>query len=485
MITIKNYYKSISDLNLKRPALSPVLQKGWDFINQVTQKGANFSTYTKSEPIKRTIDLYIEKLNQFVEKKNLKVTQKKSVSTAKLKAESKKSAVRPTSTKTKPRVQTRFVEAIAEELKFIKRYINLHEKAKTKNQIRLFLAALQKAIREKRIKKSSSFAKHIIDIQDSLIKLMEQFKNEQIIQVSINAKKRAELLSIIGRQTQLLSVKYIKDYILLQGKPISTKKATSLHNRIARKINAGSINEKDKYWSELKQVLKHLHVFIKTNPVGGELQVEKKTLNGYNDIVDGRNGIVIDDNSRLQEDVIMNSMDVMKLSFEKLGFKGKWLDLIGNPSKDFTAMIYGKPKMGKSYLSVDFAGYLARNHGTVLYVAKEEGIDDTLKEKLKDTSVAHPDLDVSNYLPENLDRYDFVFLDSVTKLGLRPDDLEKLKQDHPSKAFIYIFQSTKQGNFRGNNEFQHDVDVVIEIPEKGRAVQYGRFNQGGELDIFG
>jgi hypothetical protein len=26
--------------------------------------------------------------------------------------------------------------------------------------------------------------------------------------------------------------------------------------------------------------------------------------------------------------------------------------------------------------------------------------------------------------------------------------------------------------------------VVIEVPERGKAVQFGRFNQGGEMDIF-
>jgi predicted ATP-dependent serine protease len=43
---------------------------------------------------------------------------------------------------------------------------------------------------------------------------------------------------------------------------------------------------------------------------------------------------------------------------------------------------------------------------------------------------------------------------------------------------------TKAGQFRGGNEAQHDVDVVIELPEKGKAVQFGRFNQGGEMGIF-
>ena len=44
--------------------------------------------------------------------------------------------------------------------------------------------------------------------------------------------------------------------------------------------------------------------------------------------------------------------------------------------------------------------------------------------------------------------------------------------------------TTKEEKFRRANSFQHDVDVVIEVPEKGKAVQYCRFNQGGEVSIF-
>jgi predicted ATP-dependent serine protease len=127
---------------------------------------------------------------------------------------------------------------------------------------------------------------------------------------------------------------------------------------------------------------------------------------------------------------------------------------------------------------------LARNHGKVLYVAKEEGLDMTLQKKLNDKAVAHPNLFVSSFLPTTLANYDFIFLDSVNRLGLEPKDLNKLKSENPSKSFIFIFQSTKDGNFRGANSFQHDVDVVIEVPEKGKAMQMGRFNQGGEIPIF-
>lgn len=181
---------------------------------------------------------------------------------------------------------------------------------------------------------------------------------------------------------------------------------------------------------------------------------------------------------------VMPSTDFANLEFNTVGFKDKWLEFIGDPAPGFTAMVFGMPKMGKSYLCVDFAGYLAMNHGKVLYVAKEEKLDKTLQDKLKDKNVASENLFVADALPTDLSQYKFIFLDSVNKLGLSPKDLEKLKADNKGKSFIYIFQATKGGKFKGNNEFQHDVDVVIEVPEQGKAVQFGRFNQGGEMDIF-
>jgi predicted ATP-dependent serine protease len=72
-------------------------------------------------------------------------------------------------------------------------------------------------------------------------------------------------------------------------------------------------------------------------------------------------------------------------------------------------MMLGQPKIGKSYHCIDFAGYLARNHGRVLYVAKEEGLDMSLQKKFNEKHVAHPNLFVSSYLPQDLSGYDFIF----------------------------------------------------------------------------
>ncbi len=135
-------------------------------------------------------------------------------------------------------------------------------------------------------------------------------------------------------------------------------------------------------------------------------------------------------------------------------------------------------------MCIDFAGYLARNHGKVLYVAKEEKLNATLQKELNDTNVKHPNLFVSNYLPGDLSGYHFVFIDIVNKMELQPSDLDPLKANFPNVSFIYVFQTTEEENFRNSKHFQHDVGVVIEIPKKGKAVQNSRLNQEGNWRYF-
>ena len=494
MITISNYYTEINKLDKK--SLPDTLQKSWDFVNEATMDGSDWDMYKNDEDIKAVIDLYLQKLNDFV-KENTKTNKSSQPTQSKLNWQVKPTPAKKTRA-SKPRKvinkkptarelayqRADKVERISDDLKMIKRFVLMHEKVKTQNQIRLFINALQKAIMEKRIRKTSPFSREISEIQEALINLHGKLADGGSIQVEISEKKRTKYLTLIGREAELHSVKFIKSYINLQGKTIENIKAKRLYNRVANAVNNGKLTKKDKYWNEIESILSTLKSFVKKNVEHGELLVSSKELNGLNSILSECACEHINGIQSVPRNTIMSSTDIVNLSFDKLGFKGKWLNLIGDPSSGFTAMIFGKPKMGKSYLAVDFAGYLARNHGTVLYVAREEGIDDTLQQKLKDKNVAHPDLYVSDYLPTDLSKYDFVFLDSVNKLMLSPEDLEELKHNYPETSFVYIFQSTKMGNFRGGNEFQHDVDVVIEVPEKGIATQFGRFNQGGEINIF-
>ena len=72
MITAKNYYNQINSIGANQ--LPPTLLKSHELVNKVTQEGASWETYNGNTTIKRMIDLYLTKLNEYVEQK--KPTQK-------------------------------------------------------------------------------------------------------------------------------------------------------------------------------------------------------------------------------------------------------------------------------------------------------------------------------------------------------------------------------------------------------------------------
>ena len=153
-------------------------------------------------------------------------------------------------------------------------------------------------------------------------------------------------------------------------------------------------------------------------------------------------------------------------------------------------MIYGRPKQGKSILSVQFAQYLSQHFGRVLYVASEEGFSVTLQNKIKEFAMDNPNLDFANFRTYeqirealHIRKYQFVFIDSVNFIKITPEDIEDLKADNKNTAFITIQQATKNGNFRGSQEFAHNCDAVIRV-EAGKAFHQGRFQEPTEMDVF-
>jgi hypothetical protein len=485
MITIDNYFEEINRLDLS--SLPEPLQKGHEFVVKATDSGQTWQSYHEGENTHKAIDIYLSKLNEYVskqvkpsrEKKEKPSPRRQDTPSLPAKTSARKT---PEPQSSAPNVPTlpppEMVERIPEELRIIRRFVNMDEKTKTKEEILRFINSLQKAIVEKRIRKSSAYAEQIRFIQDKLIEVHNSMKAK--IKIELKPETKEEMKALTGEQKVLPSINFIKRYMGMNGKTGIKEKAGQLLDQINRAMDKGNITDSDPYIIEIHAIKKHLKAF--TSGKGQKvLEIEKATLNGLNGVL----GCACQSlNGPEEKPVLMNSIDFANMQFKTIGLKGKWYDLIGDPSPNFTAMVFGKPKMGKSYLCIDFAGYLARHHGKVLYVAKEEGLDMTLQKKLADKNVAHPNLFVASELPTDLNRYHFVFLDSVNKLQLNPTDLTMLKRNNPFQSFIFIFQSTKEGNFRGANSFQHDVDVVIEIPEKGVARQYGRFNQGAEISVF-
>lgn len=505
-VNSQNYYGVVNSIGIEN--LSPGMQKAHTLIDKATHSGSDWKAYAT---YKKTFDLQFEALELLLKaKESPKAAPQKEVikhteqtKPKPYKAVEKKASPKPPPPQNKsfvkPKVKGRGVELISPEVAFIKRFALLNNKTKTIDQVSGFIRSLQKAIVEKRIRKTSKYAKVVEEVQKKL--LAKHKTGAENISFKFSNEDLSRYYKIAGAEIVMPSVRFIKAFIVMKGKPMSKEKAKGLYNRIVDALEKKKLLESDKYFKHIKIILNSLSQFVKQNIAKPRIEVTEVQLNGLNGVLK-ECGCYATQLSGLDEDeevgtkktevsnnhprnTILSSQQVLNLKSDKLNFSGKWLNFIGNPSRGFTAMIYGKPKFGKSYLAMDFAGYLARNHGKVLYVAYEEGFDDTLKQKLQDKNVAHPNLFVSDYLPSNLSAYDFVFIDSVNKAALSPEDLDVIERRNPKIGFVYIFQTTKDGNFKGGMEYKHNVDVVIEVPERGIATQYGRYNQGGEMRIFG
>ncbi|MFN8209254.1 MAG: AAA family ATPase, partial [Bacteroidales bacterium] len=453
----------------------------------------NIDLYSEDETIKKYIDTFIEKLNQVVSKSDSGKEEPKEGRKSGKKTERAKKEVKvekaSKQASARKAMEPDQVEKVSPEVSFIKRYAGMHGKTRDRQQILSFLNSLQKAIVEKRIRKASPFAKEITTIQKQLIKCYEQMGNS--IDVFLEPKALEKYQKIGQSQKTLPSIAIIKQFISLHGKDGVKDKAQVLAERLARSLENEKISNSDPYIIELMQIRDALQEYLEGKDK--RIWIREAELNGLMGIAEAfpdsetgpccRNQDELQglepEESRLPE--VIPSTDLPGMHFETIGLQGKYRELIGDPSVGFSAMVYGLPKSGKSTLCIDFAKHLAENHGKVLYVAIEEGFGYTLKEKFERLNAIHPNLEIAEKLPEDLSPFQFVFIDSVSKAGLTADALTELRKQNPSIAFIYIFHTTKDGKFRGKQDFAHDVDVIIEV-EKGEARANGRFG-GGKLKI--
>lgn len=453
-ITTENYFDTVNKFDLKE--LPEVLFLSHEFIVKGTDNGKDWSAFGSDAGFTRMTKLVFQKLEEFMnsKKENLKGVDDESYP----------------------------------ELERAKQDAAGYHKLPTETLERILHL-------EKGAEYQDGLRPHIIVRKTALEKILAERKAKESIKEK-KAPKKSNPYSKIGTE-----IKFIHRFLAFHDKILYKNTFEIFIDELQKAIQKKEITKKSPVAKNIIAMQNAVinafntmknakHFVLKPETIKRYKTIIEKYENAYEDLDDeptekkpkrksiGLNGIAQNNGK------IMSSLDFANLEFSTIGLKDKWLEFIGDPAPGFTAMVYGRPKMGKSYLCVDFAGYLARNHGKVLYVAKEEKLDATLQKKLKDKDVSNENLFVADNLPKSLSGYQFVFLDSVNKLGLSPQELTKLKTDNPGVSFIYVFQSTKEGKFRGTNEFQHDVDVVIEVPEKGIAIQNGRFNQGGEMRIF-
>lgn len=411
--------------------------------------------YNDSDLVKKMIDYFVIQVNEHL------LNSKRENLTKKDKDVIKKTLVREREKKIKRKEKIKKtlmsdpVEKILPEVLFIKRYCGLHGKtiSEKKDTAVRILASLQKSIVEKVIRKESPYASEINKIQQNLILISEQRKSNTIIDID----NIDYLREIANSQTVDPTVSIIKSFINIQGKEGVKDKATKLIDRI--NLIKENFSQKNKL------------VLSLTNYISGKTptpEMDALTLQGLYGL-SGSEYIPKPGKN-------VNSIDFLAAKFKSLPFSGKWKKLFGEPANNFRFMVFGEPGHGKSSFALILAKYLSKElQKKVLYIAGEEKVGGTLQEKVIRLNVANGNLDFNDKIPNSISEYDVVFIDSVNTLSLKPEDLRNLPKD---KAYVFVFQTTKEGNYRGEKDFEHDVDTVVIVSNMKARTGKNRF--GGE-----
>lgn len=174
--------------------------------------------------------------------------------------------------------------------------------------------------------------------------------------------------------------------------------------------------------------------------------------------------------------------DVVSLrSLKNSGRVIRGFESLGKLPKGFRILLSGLPGSGKSTLSLQIANnYL----GGVLYASIEESFSESFTNKLQTWEITNKDIIFSDCKSLREMKHDLsdkavslVIVDSVSVLGEIPD-LEGISQ-------VWIVHSTKAGNYKGDSELGHLVDVMIMCDNGIGRVHKNRFAPLSEIIIFG
>lgn len=489
MITSKNYFQK--QVEVKVSDLPTNLKEGYDFVKEITKGHTTWAYYNSDEDIKATVDEYLANLSDFLIQKHPA-------------GPTEQSTVAKNADIQKGTNSVRQVEHIEEEIKFIKRYVGLHNKVKTPSAILAFIKSLQHSIVQKFILKSSPFAKDIQRIQDNLVKAYNKMKGEATF--TIAKADLGRLVAIAGGEQVYPSITVIKRFIGLQDKS-DTKKIDTFVKYLENLAKSKKITKDDPYADKVESIYKTIK-----RRKGDRIPISKSELKGLEGIIgscacekslgriyntagrklrpckrgtytDAQHQGACSHNKGLG---VLSAEEMGNRQFESLDFDYPWNNLMGKPAKNFTIMFHGEPGSGKTTLLLKFAEYLANNFGNVLYISSEEHEAATLTDKINE--LLHPKPQNLDFAPDlvtpHLPAYQFIILDSINDLGLKLEDFKALRKENPNAAFILVLQHTKDGNYRGGKDWEHHIEIGVSVENGVATVYRTRYGVKGALNFF-
>lgn len=503
MITTKNYFNKVGNMDASQLPMN--LKEGYDFVKEVTENHTTWNYYHSDADIKAAVDEYLANVSDHLKKidssarPNQPLSAQKTIKKKAKEAKTKNIPARISTKNAKP------VEHIREEIKFIRRYVGLHNKVKSPGSILAFIKSLQRAIVQKIIRKSSPYAKEIEVIQDKLIQVYNKMKGDESF--AINEKDLNRMVSIAGGEKVYPSIAVIKRFIGIQGNS-DEKKIGDFIKYVENLVRTRKLQANDPYTDKVNTIYKSIK-----KSTDGKVSFSKAELNGLEAIVntcscqkslgkiyntggrrlrscnrgtysDAQGKGACSHNKGLSG--VLTAEEMANRELDLLSFFSFWHSLFGNPAKNFTMMFHGEPHNGKTIFLLKLAQYLAENFGEVLYVSSEEFASPTMTKKVNEFLNPLPSRlhFAENLQDPDLSDYQFIILDSVNDLGLKINEYKELRKQHPDKAFIFILQHTKAGDFKGGKDWEHIAEIAGEVHKGVVNLTKNRYAPKSTLDFF-
>ena len=273
-LTVNNYESVVENIDFsKLPEAIRMVDDKW---------GQFYKFYGKSDKITEMVDNHIKSLKPYL-KGDKKVILKKTVTkpskpakaTTPKKAVSK--AVKKKSTIKQAIRKKNEVDLMPLEVRFIRRYLLLHDKRVTERQISTFYKAIQKASVEKTIRKSNKYADEIMKISKDLSQTYKEMNNS--CKFEIPSSLHVKLKNITDSYGVSPAIALIKRFISLYGR-ITKEKANRLLKSIENSKKNGKVKNSDNAYNRVIEIEEHLEKYLDSD----KLFITDIQLNGLRGI---------------------------------------------------------------------------------------------------------------------------------------------------------------------------------------------------------
>ena len=178
-----------------------------------------------------------------------------------------------------------------------------------------------------------------------------------------------------------------------------------------------------------------------------------------------------------------------------LPFEGEWLRFMGQPEDRGTWLVWGQSYNGKTRLVLQLTKYIAELGEKVAVVSLEEGDSASMRKAFSEACMEAVNARVSLWVGMDVEDIKkelrkqrspkVVVIDSLQYLGINYNGYKALKEEFPTKLFIFVSHSNEKNQPKGSTAEQVKYDAMVKIQvSQFRAKANSRYGGGEVLTIW-